>query len=258
MKNKNGFTLVELVITIFIIGKLTSASAVIFTKINKEQKQKLSDNNIKLIESAAVKYGEAHKKDIMNGTAVSYTDNGLSKINNDQAYVSYIDLDSLKYLGYLSGINDDTFDNEIKNKTFDNDNADTNIYLYIENNKVKAKYGEPIYNFDFEYDRSTKTITIINSDNDKDIKYTLFINNDPNSKDIKENTYEFSKDELNNGINFITIEKKDTNGITITKTKKINVLSENNESNKPSNKYEALFAERKPLNINYLKRIMKL
>ena len=234
MKNKNGFTLVELVITIFIIGILTSASAVIFTKINKEQKQKLSDNNIKLIESAAVKYGEAHKKDIMNGTAVSYTDNGLSKINNDQAYVSYIDLDSLKYLGYLSGINDDTFDNEIKNKTFDNDNADTNIYLYIENNKVKAKYGEPIYNFDFEYDRSTKTITIINSDNDKDIKYTLFINNDPNSKDIKENTYEFSKDELNNGINFITIEKKDTNGITITKTKKINVLSENNESNKPS------------------------
>ena len=231
---KKGFTLIELIITICIIGVLGILSAVIYRGINEENREKLNAAEIKLIEAAAVKYGEAHKKEVQDGnisisydkTNKSFEKNVISS-NDDVAATSNINVAALKYLGYYV----DASDNE--NDINENNISDTdNVYMFIENNRVKAKYGNDIFNFSFKYDKDKNVLKINVNENDNDEnnntkKYQVFINNDSlyeKEQDFTGNSIETKKLETNIlSPTYIATVKITIGDISLTKSKKINL-----------------------------------
>ena len=71
---KNGFTLVELLVTMVIIGVVSTIAIIAGIKIREKTLQKNYESKIILAETAAKKYGERNKNEIWN------TENGCVNI----------------------------------------------------------------------------------------------------------------------------------------------------------------------------------
>lgn len=72
--NKNGFTLVELLVVITLIGLLTVIAVPASFTISKKIKQNMMDSKIELIESGAIVWGQNNKNKIVNTSGCSDTD----------------------------------------------------------------------------------------------------------------------------------------------------------------------------------------
>ncbi len=61
---KKGFTLVELLVVIVILGLLITFGVIAYVRIQKSANERLYESKISAIEIAAYKYGEEYKDDV--------------------------------------------------------------------------------------------------------------------------------------------------------------------------------------------------
>ncbi len=251
---KNGFTLIELLVIIALVGILSTVGVISYTKISKVQKDKLKVANIALIETAAVKYGEANKEQVKEGNKTIFIENNNLTAKNTKNSLT-VTVEVLKYLGYL----------DEKNEGIEEIKDSEKILLYIDNNKVKAKYAGSAFNFNIkqtneERQESEATIGItVNpaEDEEGDYTYKCEIQGNSNAK-VKVNGTEKTLEEmgeqtisrselgvsftiknLSRGVNLITGRTPNSHiltctvtsgtsgeGITLTKTTKIYTTKE--------------------------------
>ena len=118
---KKGFTIIELLITIAIIGIISTMIIFSYKKITDINYQKIYDAKVKEIETAALKYAENNLNEIKKKTSESIT------------------VKDLIVLGYLEG------DSEDKLKLLDprrnKDYIDGNVLIYFEGKNVHAIFN---------------------------------------------------------------------------------------------------------------------
>ena len=250
---KNGFTLIELLVIIALIGVISTIGVISYTKISKAQKDKLKDANIALIETAAVKYGEANKEQVKEGNKALIIEN-KELTEKDTKNSLTITVEVLKYLGYL----------DEKSEGIEEIKDSEKVLLYIDNNKVKARYAGSAFNFSIkqtnkERQESEATIGItVNPAEDEEGDYTYKCEIQGNSSAIVKGTEKtleemgvqtidksklgvsFTIENLGRGVNLVTgktpnsyiltcsVTNSVTNeeGITLTKTTKIYTTKE--------------------------------
>ena len=128
--NKKGFTLVELLSVIVLIGLLIGLAVPGINKISTNMKKKSDAKKARLIEQAAILWGQDNK------TRLQATRNCLEEDNN--YYNCYkITVEQLIEYNYLDSDNNS---GEFKD-TSNNSLKDNCVYVYKKNNRVYAKYS---------------------------------------------------------------------------------------------------------------------
>ena len=149
--NKNGFTLVELLAVIVLIGLLIGIGIPGVNKISSNMKRKSLNTKIKLIEEAAILWGQDNK------TRLSETKGCVNETtaNNEEKTYSckLVTIDLLLKDNYLdSDNNSGEYINPQTNSSMKNDC----VAVYKKNNRVYAKYDKTKY----EYAESAKKCII--------------------------------------------------------------------------------------------------
>lgn len=244
---KKGFTLIELLVIIALVGVLSTVGVISYTKISKAQKDKLKDANIALIETAAVKYGEANKEQVKEGNKALIIENKeLTEKNTKNSLTVTVEV--LKYLGYL----------DEKNEGIEEIKDSEKILLYIDNSKVKARYARSAFNFNIKQtdkerqeSEATVGITVNPAENEKgNYTYKCEIQGNSSAKvngktleemgiqtiNINNPEVSFKIENLSRGVNLVTGKTPNSHiltcsvtsgeGITLTKTAKIYTTKE--------------------------------
>ena len=169
--NKKGFTLVELLATIIILGLLTLLASTSVTKVLKESKGDLYTTQIKLVESAAEAWGAEN----------------IDKLPND-GECKFLTVETLQDYGLI--------DKDITNpKT--NEKIDNNIKIKISSSKTG--YGNSVTNYEvnpksIEGCSHAMPCTLINGEpNEIGSKYECEV-----KLDTKYNFYVLSYNDINN------------------------------------------------------------
>ena len=127
--NKKGFTLVELLSVIVLIGLLLGLAIPGIKKISSNMKKKSYNTKVKLVEQAAVLWGQDNK------TRLNRNENCV-----DGKYSCYkIKIIDLIKDNYLDGDNNSI---EFKNPIDNSDMSNSCVYVYKKNNRVYAKYKD--------------------------------------------------------------------------------------------------------------------
>ena len=128
--NKKGFTLVEILAVLVLIGLLLGIAIPGINKISSNMKNKSYNKKVNLIESAAILWGQDNKTRLQA--------NSDCKIDDDKNLSCYkIKVSELLSDNYLdSDNNSGDIINPIDNKSLTN----SCVYVYKENNRVYAKY----------------------------------------------------------------------------------------------------------------------
>ncbi len=125
MKNKKGFTLVELLCVIVLLAVITVIATTGIMNLSKESKNNLYCAKIEMIESLARDYGKQYEKEL-NESAEYYEGYKSIKIKvNDLVVSGKLEADSNEEV--LSPL-----DNAVMN--------DLEIILYLKNNQIYAVY----------------------------------------------------------------------------------------------------------------------
>ena len=149
--NKKGFTLVELMSVLVIMSIILMIGTYSVQKLNSVMKKDLWTSKVNLIEKAAVKYGEDHKKVLTNSCNID----GEEKVQCKNIQVqTLIDRGYIRTKEYKKN-EDGSFivdNDENKIKTIVNETKsfgengyyvnDNNVMVYMENNFVYAKFVE--------------------------------------------------------------------------------------------------------------------
>lgn len=134
--NKNGFTLVELLVVITLIGLLTVIAVPASLTISKKVKQNMMDSKIELIESGAIVWGQNNKSEISNTTGCSDT----SATRCITYTIGQMLNDSDKKAFKEDKIDEDGTTKLLINPTTDESINDCIIEIYIKNKRVYADY----------------------------------------------------------------------------------------------------------------------
>ncbi len=233
---KKGFTLIEILVVIVIIGILSSSTIITFNLISKNKKEELKEANIKLLEIAAIKYGEANKNDIKEDYQITIKNNSINKIKATDSCT--ITVEALKFLGYIDS----------KKEGFEEIKNSDKVLLYLENNKVKAIYNGSAFNIKLEQTNKNKSsaklkLTITKGENEVNKNYSAkyYVEESGVTESIpntKLGITNFQINDLNRGINLITGEIPNVHNVTvtvsngtITKSKTIKVYTTKDNSN---------------------------
>ncbi len=178
MKNK-GFTLVELLVVIVLIGLLIAISIPAASKVIKNSKEKAYNTRIEFIESEAIIYGESNidyvrqgvdfvtnethictfgpgeKPDVTYSDPMTYSSNILDGRENtylcikvkvaDLANNNLLNYDNKDFCNNNANCNSSNkvhYNNQILNLTNNNIINYCNIYIYYKNNRVYAYFDK--------------------------------------------------------------------------------------------------------------------
>ena len=181
--NNKGFTLVELLTVIVIIGLLIAISIPATSKIMKASKEKAYNTKIEFIENEAILYGESNMEYLRKGidfntnktslcefsdgehptvsytTNYTYSDNLLDGRNNIYLCIKFkvSDLANNKYINYdkedfcsgnsnCNSSNKNAYDKQILNPITNNIINSCNVYVYYKNNRGYAYFDKSTCN----------------------------------------------------------------------------------------------------------------
>lgn len=128
--NKKGFTLVELLAVLVLIGLLIGIAVPGINKISSNMKKKSYNQKVKLIESAAVLWGQDNKTRLQ-------TDN--CDIDGNEVSCYKISVSELLTENYLDSDNNS---GRVINPETNKDMNDCEVRVYKQNKRVYAKIGE--------------------------------------------------------------------------------------------------------------------
>lgn len=144
--NKNGFTLVELLVVIALIGLLTVIAVPSALTISKKVKQSMMDSKIELIESGSIVWGQNNKSDIYTLPYASTVpdDAKCTKANTDSNVKSCIRKTIDVMLNTENAFKEDEQAEDgtklLINPTTDASINNCYVEIYIKNKRVYAKY----------------------------------------------------------------------------------------------------------------------
>ena len=130
--NKNGFTFIELLAIIILIGVITLVAVPSIKLADKKIQQKNYNAKVELIEKAAENYGDDHKELLLYSTSTEKCTDSSSNIEYPCINITVKDLLNNGYISKDPGLKtedvlDPRTDKSILNKT---------ISLYVKNNQV--------------------------------------------------------------------------------------------------------------------------
>lgn len=145
MKNKKGFTLVELLVVITIIGLLVVIAVPSSMTISKKVKVKMYDSKIELIEQAAILWGQENKEIIAGAPGSLKAENQCSwvyapKETNCTRTSCSCYRTTIGAFITSNVLTPDDNSNDIKNPVNGNSLKSCTIYIYIKNKRVYAKF----------------------------------------------------------------------------------------------------------------------
>lgn len=123
MKNKRGFTLVELLCVITLLAFISVIATTGIMTFSKKSKENMYCAKIEVIEAVAKDYGRKYEKEL-NNSSVLY--NGYKSLR--------IKVSDLVKSGYLEGDKEDIVINPIDDSSLNS----TEIIIYLKNNQINA------------------------------------------------------------------------------------------------------------------------
>lgn len=136
--NKNGFTLVELLVVITLIGLLTVIAVPSALTISKKVKQSMMDSKIELIESGSIVWGQNNESDIKTHAS---TENCSSVTGYTYCVRKTINVMLNTENAFKEDeMNEDGTTKLLINPTTDESINDCFVEIYIKNKRVYAKY----------------------------------------------------------------------------------------------------------------------
>ncbi len=138
MNNKKGFTLVELLAVIVLLGLIISIGVPGVMKISEKMKSKSLNTKIDIVESAAVLWGQDNKTLLQ---AEPKEECYYEKDSNNMYSCNKISVEKLIEEDFLDGdSNGKSFINPKNNKDLASD-EDCKVHVYKKNNRVYAYFG---------------------------------------------------------------------------------------------------------------------
>lgn len=131
--NKKGFTLVELLAVLVLISLLMGLAIPGINKISSNMKKKSYNQKVKLIESAAVLWGQDNK------TRLQTESNCIKDENNQFLPCCRITVNNLLTENYLDSDNNS---GKVINPETNKDMKACEVRVYKQNKRVYAKIGE--------------------------------------------------------------------------------------------------------------------
>lgn len=139
MKNKKGFTLVELLVVITLIGLLVVIAVPSGLSISKKVKQNMLNTKIEQIESAAIIWGQQNNNKIKNPSSECTT----NKKNTSTGVTACVKKTIEELLINENALEEDGIDASgkyLKNPTTDKKINGCDVEIYIKNKRVYAEY----------------------------------------------------------------------------------------------------------------------
>lgn len=154
--NNRGFTLVEMLAVVALLGLLIGIATPNIMKSQKKAKERLLSSKVKNIEKAAVLWGQDHKERLTRTTSDSCGGVGYNcAIINVKTLVTGIDDNATATEKIEDKNNINTYMNYdegaiVKNPINDKDMSECNIYVYKKYGKVHAVYKKNYSNNDLQ------------------------------------------------------------------------------------------------------------
>lgn len=139
MKNKKGFTLVELLVVIALLGLLITISIPIGLKVSKQIKEKMLETKIETIEKGAIVWGQNNKRLLNQSCTINETVyNKCLRTTIDNLLTENVFKEDEKRDINGDGTKEKVLINPVTNEPLNN----CNVNIYIKNKRVYAKYDK--------------------------------------------------------------------------------------------------------------------